>query len=53
MWIWIRMCVDPDPDAHGSALILVGWIQIHQCKKTTKIEKSESISYFEMLDVLF
>jgi hypothetical protein len=36
----------------GSALILVGWIQEGR-NDPQKIEKSEEISCFEVLDVLF
>jgi hypothetical protein len=40
-----------DPDPHGSALILFGWIRI-RAKKTLKREKSK-VSCFDVLDVLF
>jgi hypothetical protein len=51
-----------DPDPHGSALILVGWIWIRTGNPDTnsgekkiihKNRKSEEISCFEVLDVLF
>jgi hypothetical protein len=39
MYIVTAQCfVDPDPDPHGSTLILVGWIRIQEGKKgPTKI----------------
>jgi hypothetical protein len=38
----------------GSILIFVGWIRIQECKnRPQKIKKSEEISCFEVLDVLF
>ncbi len=39
-----------DPDLHGSALVLVGWIQ--EGKNDPQMEKSAEISCFELLDVL-
>jgi hypothetical protein len=44
-----------DPDPRGSAFILVGWIsiQIHEGKNYQDKLKSEEISCFQVLDVLF
>jgi hypothetical protein len=43
-----------DSAAHGSPLILVGWIRIQEGKNDPqKIEKREEISDFEVLDILF
>jgi hypothetical protein len=45
-----------DSAAHGSALILVGWIRIQEGKndpQKIKIEEREEMSTFEVLDVLF
>jgi hypothetical protein len=41
----------PDPDPDGSAFILIGWIRIQE--DTNSPQKSEDISSFEVLDVLF
>jgi hypothetical protein len=45
-----------DPEPHGFALILVGWIRIQEGKMTTKIEKSGELLVLKngtVPDVLF
>jgi hypothetical protein len=44
-----------DPDTHGSALILVGWIwiRIQEGKMILKNRKREESLSFEVLEILF
>ncbi len=49
---WRVFCSVVDPDPHGSALILVGWIRIQEGKNDPQT-KSEEICGFEVMDVLF